>query len=85
MMIQENFLRKVFSRITAHGLVKAIGIYSILVISLISSLVLISDAPVHEKAIIKMAVGLILIWIIEAGQHLKLFFEIIGTSASFAG
>jgi len=69
----DNFLKKIFSRITAPGLVKAIGIYSLLVISLISLLILSSDSPVHEKAIIKMAWGLILIWIILIGSLMYRF------------
>ncbi len=63
-----DFLRGIFSRITAQGMVKAIGIYSIVVISLISFLVLFSDAPIHEKAVLKMAWGLILVWIVLCGS-----------------
>ena len=59
--------KRFFSRITSQGLIKAIAVYSGLVISIISFLVLISDASVHEKAVIKMAWGLILIWIILLG------------------
>ena len=60
-------IQRVFSRITSRGLIKAIAVYSVLVISLISFLVLASDAPLHEKANIKMAWGLILFWIILIG------------------
>jgi hypothetical protein len=59
--------------ITAEGLVKAMGIYSILVISLISVLVLASDAADNQKAVIKMALGLILIWIILGGSIMYRF------------
>jgi hypothetical protein len=62
-----------FSRITAEGLVKTIGIYSILVISLISFLVFASDVSIHEKAVLKMALGLILIWIILGGSLMYKF------------
>jgi hypothetical protein len=58
---------RLFSRITSRGLVKVIGVYSFLVVALISFLVLASDAPTYEKAFIKMALGLILIWIILGG------------------
>ena len=68
-------LKRLYSRITAAGLVKAIGVYSVLVISLISFLVLSSQALPHEKAIIKMALGLILIWIIIAGSIMYSFRE----------
>ena len=70
---KDNFPNRFFSRFTASGLVKVIGIYSILVISLISFLILMSDAPAHEKAIIKMALGLILIWIILVGSLMYRF------------
>jgi len=63
------------SRITAAGLVKAIAVYSFLAVSLISNLVLFSDATVHEKAVIKMALGLILIWIIIGGALMYRFRE----------
>jgi hypothetical protein len=58
---------RLFSKITARGIIKAIAVYSTLVISLISFLVLASEAPVYEKATIKMALGLILIWILLLG------------------
>ena len=70
---KENFPNRLFSRITASGLVKTIGLYSILVISLLSFLILMSDAPAEEKAIIKMALGLIVIWIILAGSLMYRF------------
>lgn len=72
-------LKGLLSRITAPGLVKAIGIYSILVISLISFLVLNSDSPPPEKAVIKMALGLILIWIIIGGSLMVKFRDPIKT------
>jgi len=56
-----------FSRITASSLIKAIGIYSILVLSAISFLTLASDADPDQKAIIKMALGLNLFWVILGG------------------
>lgn len=55
-------------RITANGLIKAIGIYSLLVLSLISVLTLASDAGPDQKAIIKMALGLNLIWVVLGGS-----------------
>lgn len=63
-----ELIQRFITRITAQGLVKIIGIYSILVISLISFLILVSDAPAYEKANIKMAWGLILIWIVLFGS-----------------
>jgi hypothetical protein len=62
-----NEIRKFQIRVTARGLVKAIGIYSILVMALISTLNLVSDAGPDQKAIIIMALGLILIWIVIIG------------------
>ncbi len=56
-----------FSWLKAPGLIKAIGVYSLLVMGLISTVVLTSDAPPTEKATIKMALGLILIWILLLG------------------
>lgn len=53
--------------ITALSLVKAIGIYSCLVVGLISLLVLTSDAEPAQKATIKMALGLNLFWVVIGG------------------
>lgn len=68
-------IRKLLSRITAEDLLKAIGGYSILVISLISILTLASDAGPDQKAVIKMALGLILVWIILGGFLMLRFRE----------
>ena len=62
-----GWLHRFINRITAPLLVKIIAAYSALVISLITLLTLGSNAPPHEKAIIKMALGLILIWIVLGG------------------
>jgi hypothetical protein len=59
--------------ITAPLLVRIIAVYSALVISLIAFLNLASDAPPHQKAMIKMALGLILIWIIFGGSVMYRF------------
>jgi hypothetical protein len=48
-------------------LIKLIGGYSLLVLGLISFVVLTSDAPAAEKAIIRMALGLNLIWVVLLG------------------
>jgi len=56
-------------RITSTFLIKALGVYSGGVVGLISFLILASDqSDVHEKAIIKMALGLILFWIVLLGS-----------------
>lgn len=68
-----NTFQRILSRISAQGLVKAIGIYSVLVISLISLLVLASESPSYEKAVIKMVWGLILIWIVICGSLMYFF------------
>jgi hypothetical protein len=60
-------IQKLFSRVTARGLITAVGIYSLVVVSLISVLTLASDAGLDQKAIIKMALGLNLIWVILGG------------------
>ncbi len=48
-------------------LIKLIGGYSLLVLGLISFAVLTSAAPAAEKAIIRMALGLNLIWVVLLG------------------
>jgi hypothetical protein len=53
--------------ITALGLVRVIGIYSCLVVGLISILVLTSDAEPAQKATIKMALGINLFWVVIGG------------------
>ncbi len=63
----------IFSRITASGLVKALGVYSILAMGLISLVTLSSDAGPDQKAIIKMALGLILVWGIMGGWLMTRF------------
>lgn len=55
-------------KITSGHLIKALAAYSFCVIGAISFLILASDdADVHQKAIIKMALGLILFWIVIGG------------------
>ncbi len=65
----------IIKRISATGLIKALGVYSILVLSLISILTLASDAGPDQKAIIKMALGLNLIWVILGGFLMVRFRE----------
>lgn len=64
--MEDKFPEK-FPRITAPGLVMAIGVYSCLVLGRISFLILGSDAEPAQKAIIKMALGLNLFWVIIGG------------------
>jgi|GEM_PF-4191058 len=53
-------LSRIRSRLTAGLLIKAIGVYSVCVVALISLAILGSDeTDVHQKAVIKMALGLI--------------------------
>ena len=55
-------------KITSGFLIRALGVYSVLVVGLIASVILTSaDADVHERAIIKMALGLIFVWIVVVG------------------
>lgn len=75
----QKWWKSLYLRITAQLLVKVIAVYSFLVISLISILNLASDAPTHQKAGIKMALGLILIWIILGGTLMYKFREQIRT------
>ena len=71
--VRRGWLHRFKNRITAPLLVKIIAAYSALVISVITILILTSDAPPHEKAIIKMALGLILVWIILGGSLMLRF------------
>jgi hypothetical protein len=73
--IDVNWWIKQISRITPLFLIKLIAVYSILVISLIAFLTLTSDAPPYQKANIKMALGLILIWIVLGGSMMMSFRE----------
>jgi hypothetical protein len=68
-----GWLRRKMNSINSTLVVKIIGIYSIVVIGLISTLTLLSDGPAYEKAIIKMALGLILIWIVIGGYLMHRF------------
>ena len=54
--------------ITSGHLIKALGVYSFCVVGVICFLILASDdADVHQKATIKMALGLILLWVVIGG------------------
>ncbi|MCA9458911.1 MAG: hypothetical protein KC550_00015 [Nanoarchaeota archaeon] len=56
-------------KISSKFILKFLAIYSTIIISLISFLVLASEtSTVHEKAIIKMALGMIFFWIIMSGS-----------------
>jgi hypothetical protein len=55
-------------KITSGHLIKALGVYSFCVVAVISFLILASDdTNVHQKATIKMALGLILLWVVIGG------------------
>lgn len=75
----ENLSLARFFRVNAAGLLKAIGVYSLVVISLISVLVLTSDAGHNQKAIIKMALGLIVVWILLGGALMVRFRDSVRT------
>jgi hypothetical protein len=61
-------LKQILRRITARRLIILLAVYSMLTLGLISLAVLSSEAPAHEKAVIKMALGLNLIWVIVLGS-----------------
>lgn len=64
--------------LTARRLIWAIGIYSCCVVGLISCVILTSpESKSHEKAIIRMALGLILFWIVISGFLMYRFREIL--------
>jgi len=58
---------KLWRRISPGFLIKLLGGYSTLVLGVISTLTLLSEAPASDKAIIKMALGLNLIWCVLGG------------------
>ena len=64
---QKSLTGKIISRVRAPLLIKIIGAYSLIVMGLISAVVLLSSAPPAEKAVIKMALGLNLIWVVLGG------------------
>jgi len=63
-------------KISSGHIIKALAVYSFCVITAISFLILASDeADIHQKAIIKMALGLILFWIVIGGTLMYRFRE----------
>ncbi len=63
-------------KITSRHLIKALAVYSTCVVTAIAFAILASDeADVHQKAIIKMALGLILFWIVIGGTLMVRFQE----------
>ncbi len=63
-------------RIASGHLIKGLAVYSFCAVAAISSLILISEeTTVHEKAIIKMALGLILFWVVIGGSLMLRFKE----------
>jgi len=63
-------------KITSNHLIKALAIYSACVVSVISFVILTSDeTDVHQKAIIKMALGLIGLWVVIGGTLMYRFSE----------
>lgn len=66
-------------KITSGHLIKALGVYSFCVVAVVSFLILGSDATtVHQKATIKMALGLILFWVVIGGTLMYRYREPIG-------
>ena len=61
-------------KMTSGHLIKALAVYSVCVVTAIAFLILTSDeTDVHQKAIIKMALGLILCWIVIGGTLMVRF------------
>lgn len=48
-------------------IIKSIGVYSVLFLSFLLLVIINSDAPEYEKAILKMGVALVVIWVIIGG------------------
>jgi hypothetical protein len=66
-------------KITSGHLIKALAVYSFCVVGAISFLILASDdTDVHQKAIIKMALGLILFWAVIGGALMYRYREPVG-------
>ena len=61
-------------KITSGRLIKALAVYSFVVVTAISLVILTSDeTDVHQKAIIKMALGLVVFWIVIGGTLMVRF------------
>jgi len=60
-------IKRILSRISARHLIILLGVYSTVMLGLISLGVLTSQAPAPEKAVIKMALGLNLVWVVILG------------------
>jgi hypothetical protein len=66
-------------KISSGHLITALGIYSFCVVAVISFLILASqDTNVHQKATIKMALGLILFWVVIGGALMYRYREPVG-------
>ena len=75
-MVRPGFIR---FRCSAGLLVKLVAIYSCCALGAISALVLLSEeTSVHDKAIIKMALGLNLLWCVLCGMLMRRFGEPLG-------
>lgn len=61
---------------SSKTIIKIIGIYSILFLSFLSLVIITSDAQEFEKAIIKMALALVVVWVIIGGGLMYLFKDI---------
>jgi hypothetical protein len=60
---------------TPRRVITAIAVYACCVMGLIAFVVLASEAPAHEKAVIKMALGLIAVWCVLGGTLMRRFRE----------
>jgi hypothetical protein len=60
-------------------LIKLIGIYSILFLSFLSLVILTGDASANDKAIIKMALVLVLLWVVLVGSLMRKYRDHIKT------
>jgi len=76
-IIKHNWtFRRELVKIKSGHLIKALAVYSFCIVTAISFLILPSDqASVHQKAVIKMALGLILFWIVIGGTLMYIFRE----------
>ena len=58
-------------------LIKAIGVYSTIFLIFLSIAILGSDVPDNDKAIIKMAIALVVVWVIIIGSLMRKYRDII--------
>lgn len=75
-MGKNNLIYKIQRVNISSVIIKVLGVYSVLFLTLIGFAILTSEASINEKAIIKMSITFIVIWVVVCGSLMYIFRDV---------